>query len=412
MRKYDVEVLKDSLDTYFADANVAILGDYNDDVDETVADVSTSVSTYEEYVNDAEDYTVLTAVLSEAGYRSYAFNNDVIDHVTVTNELTGNYIEGSARVHYEYYDSEYTTTASDHFPVSVRLQLEGLSVVSTSVENVTCSGTSTGTATVEVSGGISPYTYLWSDGQENATATNLSAKDYQVNIMDVLGNAVSAEVTIEEAEAIIVEMDNSVTFYKAYDDAVKLSPKTISGGDGEYAFSWNTGETTKEISVAPEETTEYELTVTDESGCSVSKIITVEVEDVSCGNGWGMEKVVVCYKGKSLCLPKKVASRLLERGATLGKCGSNDEIIIEKFIVYPNPTRGPVILDITSGQDANNALIEVYSLTGRLIITEPIKISSGKNKTQINLRRERTGIYLVKIVVDGEVKAVKKILKY
>lgn len=124
MRKYDVEVLKDSLDMYYSDKNVMILGDYNDDVDETVADgINTTVSTYQAYVNDTQNYNILTAILSEEGFRSYAFRENMIDHIMVTSELSDNYVAGSARVHYEYYDSEYTTTASDHFPVSVRMIL-------------------------------------------------------------------------------------------------------------------------------------------------------------------------------------------------------------------------------------------------------------------------------------------------
>jgi hypothetical protein len=36
IRKYDVEVLKDSLDVEFPNANVMLLGDFNDDVDQSV----------------------------------------------------------------------------------------------------------------------------------------------------------------------------------------------------------------------------------------------------------------------------------------------------------------------------------------------------------------------------------------
>ena len=125
MRKYDVEVLKDSLDMYYSDKNVMILGDYNDDVDVTVADgINTTVSTYQAYINDTENYYILTAILSEQGFRSYAFRENMIDHITVTSELSDNYVDASARVHYEYFDSEYTSTASDHFPVSIRMILK------------------------------------------------------------------------------------------------------------------------------------------------------------------------------------------------------------------------------------------------------------------------------------------------
>jgi hypothetical protein len=60
MRKFDVEVLKDTLDAQYESANLILLGDYNDDVDFTVSSVPTTVSTYEAYVNDSARYKVLT----------------------------------------------------------------------------------------------------------------------------------------------------------------------------------------------------------------------------------------------------------------------------------------------------------------------------------------------------------------
>jgi len=51
------------------------------------------------------------------------------------------------------------------------------------------SGATDGTATVVVSGGVAPYTYLWDDGgaQTTATATGLAAGDYNVQVTDANG---------------------------------------------------------------------------------------------------------------------------------------------------------------------------------------------------------------------------------
>ena len=56
-------MLKDSLDTYYADVPLIILGDFNDDLDETVADqdaptVNTSETSFLNYINDLENYTL------------------------------------------------------------------------------------------------------------------------------------------------------------------------------------------------------------------------------------------------------------------------------------------------------------------------------------------------------------------
>ncbi len=124
MRKYDVEVLKDSLDTHFANNKVMLLGDYNDDVDETVADITSTVSSFQEYVDDSTNYSIVSAALSEAGRRSFVFRENMIDHIGITNELDEAYIQNSVTVHYEVYDNDYAFTTSDHLPVSARFLLE------------------------------------------------------------------------------------------------------------------------------------------------------------------------------------------------------------------------------------------------------------------------------------------------
>ncbi|UJH91352.1 DUF5689 domain-containing protein [Antarcticibacterium sp. 1MA-6-2] len=342
MRKYDVEVLKDSLDTYYPHDKVMILGDYNDDVDFTVANVTTTVSTYASFVQDAEDYFIPTATLNEQGFRSYVVGdyNDMIDHIMLTNELENNYITGSARVHYELYNGDYTFTTSDHLPVSVRLTIQALkdsSVKSTFL----CNETDTATATVNAEGGIAPYTYLWSNGQTTQTATSLGAGNYSVEVTDALGTTVSSEVTVENANPILVEMIEDQVVYLGFgSDCTTLSATSISGGSGSYSYEWSTGETSESISVCPTESSAYTLTVTDANGCSTSSEVKVEVQNISCGNGNKTDKVQVCFQGKTHCVAQQAVPALLKNGAQLGSCGTSSALDIEEITASPNPTSG------------------------------------------------------------------------
>ena len=54
---------------------------------------------------------------------------------------------------------------------------------------VTCTGSSDGTATITMLGGTSPYTYLWDDAnaQTTETITGLFADDYIVIVTDASG---------------------------------------------------------------------------------------------------------------------------------------------------------------------------------------------------------------------------------
>lgn len=123
-RRYDVEVLKDSLDKFYPNDNLFIVGDYNDDVDETVSVItSTTESSYKKYVDDTKNYQVITKALSDNGYRSYLSQNNVIDHIMVSNELTNTYLQNSVNVELPFmYLANYTTTTSDHIPVLARFQ--------------------------------------------------------------------------------------------------------------------------------------------------------------------------------------------------------------------------------------------------------------------------------------------------
>ncbi|MCD8411893.1 InlB B-repeat-containing protein [Tenacibaculum finnmarkense genomovar ulcerans] len=185
MRKYDIEVLKKELDTNFSTKNVVLLGDYNDDVDQTVVRVNTSTSTYDAFIQDPTNYTITTTALSKAGFRSYPSFPNLIDHITISNELNDNYLSGSEKVHYELYNNEYTKTASDHLPVSVRLKFIGnYTVKYTAGNNGTITGNLSqtieeGKATSQVKATADAgYKFVkWSDNNTSETRTDIADAD-------------------------------------------------------------------------------------------------------------------------------------------------------------------------------------------------------------------------------------------
>lgn len=129
MRRYDVNVLKDSLDRYYSNAKLIILGDYNDDLDETVADqtaptVGTAETSFINYINDPENYIPITISLSNAGLRTFPSFENVIDHQIISSDLLDNWIVNSERIVAPYdLIPNYNTTTSDHLPVKTRFIL-------------------------------------------------------------------------------------------------------------------------------------------------------------------------------------------------------------------------------------------------------------------------------------------------
>jgi subtilisin-like proprotein convertase family protein len=91
---------------------------------------------------------------------------------------------------------------------------------------------------------------------------------------------------------------------------------------------------------------------------------------------------------------------------------SNETLLSNKgFDVYPNPTTESIIINTQFLKD-NNAIIEISNILGQVVLIQNIKPTSLYNNTQtIDLKAIQKGCYIIKIIVDGEGKGVKKIIK-
>ena len=78
-----------------------------------------------------------------------------------------------------------------------------LAVVLTTTD-VACYGTLSGSIVSQVSGGTTPYTYVWSTGATTADINNVGAGTYTVTVSDVNGCTASASVTINEPTQLVV----------------------------------------------------------------------------------------------------------------------------------------------------------------------------------------------------------------
>ena len=107
--------------------------------------------------------------------------------------------------------------------------------------NVPCVGSNTGSATVEADGGIAPYTYLWSNGQTDATAVNLTANTYTVTVTGSGGSGTAtASTTISQPPALIVSLAVSGVL-SCYQPSVTAAATAIGGTPG-YQYAWPDGQ--------------------------------------------------------------------------------------------------------------------------------------------------------------------------
>ncbi len=139
-----------------------------------------------------------------------------------------------------------------------------------STNNVSCNGGNNGSATVTVSGGTSPYTFLWTNGQTLPTATNLVAGTYTVTATDMNGCTASISATITEPLLLDVSLiGTNPTCNGSCNGSINGIPV---GGTSPYTYTWSPGgATTPNITNLCAGT--YTLLVTDANGCTVFKPI-------------------------------------------------------------------------------------------------------------------------------------------
>ncbi|MFM7428773.1 MAG: endonuclease/exonuclease/phosphatase family protein, partial [Flammeovirgaceae bacterium] len=70
-RKYDVKVLHDSLVANYANDNIILLGDYNDDVDVSIGAPTNPESTYKIFADNTTQFNLLTLAISQTGAFSF-----------------------------------------------------------------------------------------------------------------------------------------------------------------------------------------------------------------------------------------------------------------------------------------------------------------------------------------------------
>lgn len=142
-----------------------------------------------------------------------------------------------------------------------------------SFNNTSCTA-NTGSATVSVSGGTSPYTYSWSPSGGNAvTANNLGVGTYIVTVTDNNGCQDTATINISTINGPVISnpQQNNVTCFGLSDGNASI---TVSGGTTPYTYSWSPsgGNAATASGLAAGS---YTVTVTDNAGCSASQTFII-----------------------------------------------------------------------------------------------------------------------------------------
>ncbi|MBI4648377.1 MAG: carboxypeptidase regulatory-like domain-containing protein, partial [Bacteroidia bacterium] len=156
--------------------------------------------------------------------------------------------------------------------------------------NVNCSGENNGAVDLTVTGGILPYTYLWSETSTTEDLLNLIAGVYCVTVSDSNLCATNICVTITEPAAMIATISQS----NAGCDSLCNGAATIvvTGGITPYSYNWSDGQTTMtSVGLCAGD---YYISVADSNSCLLLDSVTIESSMLASING------VVQYSGGAL----------------------------------------------------------------------------------------------------------------
>lgn len=131
-------------------------------------------------------------------------------------------------------------------------------------ENISCNGASDGSAEIIPTGGVSPYSFLWSDGQNTSVANGLNAGTYTVDVIDANGCATGNTISLTEPSALsFTTITDDVTCNGINDGAIDVTP---TGGTTPYTYLWDHGAGTEDVAGLGIGT--FGLTLTDANNCS------------------------------------------------------------------------------------------------------------------------------------------------
>ncbi len=221
--------------------------------------------------------------------------------------------------------------------------------INSTKNDVSCAGGNNGMISLNISGGIEPYSYDWSNGASASVIDNLIAGTYHVNVKDHNGCTGTMNFTITQplsplvVNAVLLPASGDASL----DGAIDI---TVTGGTAPYQYSWSTGSEIQDIdSLNPGN---YTITITDSKGCALATTFTVE------------------------------------------KASGITEIMEGIVQLYPNPSSDYTILD------AGNQTIEkirLFDISGNLVLEFDVMESNYKLIT----RDFSNGVYIINMTIEG-----------
>ena len=271
-------------------------------------------------------------------------------------------------------------------------ELDAISASAT-IEMVDCWDDQTGSISVIVQGGTSPYNLVWNPGGNTSPIlNNIGAGTYTLSMTDI-NNCQQIEMfQITQPQAITFDVDQN---------GYVLSVQNLNGGTPGFTYKWYKqvpGPDTQVGSGTTYTVTQYGtyyVEVTDANACVEISENFLYAETYNCENG-------------SCVDPGNNTGQYTSLAACQNACNPTDigEQENNPLTIYPNPFTKETTLDF--GKKVKQARINIVDVFGKLIETHQVL---DTDKYIIYKSDKASGIYFVEIESDNESMFIKMIIE-
>ncbi|NNM16172.1 MAG: hypothetical protein HKO56_05890, partial [Bacteroidia bacterium] len=157
---------------------------------------------------------------------------------------------------------------------------------------VSCHGGMDGTIDLTVTGGVGPFSYVWSNMQGIQDPGAVAAGTYTVTVTDLhSGSSCNATISTIVTEPLPLSISSSVNDVVCFGESNGSITVTVTGGTAPYSYAWATGETTPTITnlIAGS----YTVVVTDANNCVTME--TAQVNEPSLLTASSVAHNLLCF---------------------------------------------------------------------------------------------------------------------
>ena len=232
---------------------------------------------------NGDDFGEITASvqggLAPFTYEWFQIINGNNNQLTEDTDIIANLVEGTYFVRV----TDANNIVANATPINID-EPDAIQITVDATTNIQCTGESTGAIAISVSGGTSPYQFVWSNGLTVEDINGLDAGTYIIEVIDDMGCFTEESITITAPVDPVQISDASITNVSDYlglDGSITLE---IDGGSAPYTFLWSRLSDNSNLGnqqvISNLTADSYAVLVTDNNGCTVSEAFEITQPDI------------------------------------------------------------------------------------------------------------------------------------